>query len=69
MLLPAFLLSLTLASLFFVMLRLGAPRWSYLVLGVLPSAILLDAENLFVSPTRARSCWRSEDGTNHETRS
>jgi hypothetical protein len=43
MLLPAALLSVTLASLLFIMLRLRAPRWSYLVLGVLPSAILLFA--------------------------
>ncbi len=39
--LPASVLSLVLASLFLVMLRLGAPRWSYVVLGVLPSAVLL----------------------------
>jgi hypothetical protein len=43
MLLPAALLSLTLASLFFVMLHLRAPRWSYLVPGVLPTAIPLFA--------------------------
>ncbi len=39
--LPAFILSLVLASLLLVMLRVGAPRWSYVVLGVLPPAVLL----------------------------
>jgi len=41
MMLPASVLSLALACTFFVMLRLRAPRWSYVVLGTLPPAILL----------------------------
>ena len=39
--LSASVLSLVLASLFFVMLRRRVPRWSYVVLGVLPPAALL----------------------------
>lgn len=41
MMLSASVLSLGLASTFFAMLRLRAPRWSYVVLGTLPPAILL----------------------------
>ncbi len=41
MMLSASVLSLALASTFFTMLRLRAPRWSYVVLGVLPPTILL----------------------------
>ena len=41
MMLAASVLSLSLASAFFAMLRLGAARWSYLVLGVLAPTILL----------------------------
>lgn len=40
MMIPALLLSLVLASLLLVMVRLGAPRWSFLVVGVLPPASL-----------------------------
>jgi len=40
MMIPALALSLVLASIFLAMLRLGAPRWSFLVLGVLPPALL-----------------------------
>ena len=39
--LPASILSLALASIFFAMLRLKAPRWTYVVLGLLPPASLL----------------------------
>jgi hypothetical protein len=41
MMLPALVLSLSLASIFFAMLRLRAPGWSYLLLGVAPPAALL----------------------------
>ncbi len=41
MMLSASVLSLGLASIFLAMLRLRAPRWSYVVLGSLPPAILL----------------------------
>jgi hypothetical protein len=41
MILPAAALSLVLASLFFLMLHIRAPRWSYVVLGVLPPVVLL----------------------------
>lgn len=41
MLIPALVSSLVLASLVFAMLRWRAPRWGYLILGVLPSAALL----------------------------
>jgi hypothetical protein len=48
-LLPAAITSLTLASAFFVMLHLKAPRWAFLVLGVLPPAgLLLASPNLRV---------------------
>lgn len=40
MMIPALLLSLVLASLLLVMVRFGAPRWTFLVLGVLPPAWL-----------------------------
>jgi hypothetical protein len=50
MALQAAVLSLFLASVFFLMLRLRAPRWTFVVLGVLPSATLLVAlPNLRVS--------------------
>ncbi|MFN8091127.1 MAG: hypothetical protein U0599_02650 [Vicinamibacteria bacterium] len=49
MLLPAAIASVTLASAFFVMLRRRAPRWAFLVLGVLPPAgLLLASTNLRV---------------------
>jgi hypothetical protein len=41
MLLGAAALSLLLAGLFFLLLRVGAPRWTLVLLGVLPSVLLL----------------------------
>jgi hypothetical protein len=43
MMLQAALLSLLLASIFLLLLRIQAPRWTFLVLGVLPSAFFLIA--------------------------
>lgn len=40
MMIPALVLSVVLASLVLAMVRLGVPRWSFLVLGVLPPALL-----------------------------
>jgi hypothetical protein len=40
MMIPALVLSVALASLFLAMIRLGAPKWSFLALGVLPPALL-----------------------------
>jgi len=43
MMLQASLLSLLLAGIFFLLLRIQAPRWTFLVLGVVPSALFLFA--------------------------
>jgi hypothetical protein len=40
MMIPALVLSVVLASLLLAMVRFGAPKWSFLVLGVLPPALL-----------------------------